>query len=63
MMKQCGAVLAALSLGACATSYSVTPVAGAAQNLTYDHGSPMVMSKKENGAVRVAPTSTAFEGG
>ena len=62
MFKQCVAAITALSLGACATSYSVTPVAGAAQNLTYDHGSAVVMSKKENGAVRVAPTSTAFQG-
>jgi len=62
VIKQCAAVLAALSLAACATTYSVTPVATSAQNVTYDHGSPMVMSKKENGAVRVAPTSTAFQG-
>ncbi len=62
MIKQCLVALAALSLGACATSYSVTPIAGAAQNLPYDHGAPVVMSKKENGAVRVAPTDTAFQG-
>ena len=62
MMKRCMVVVATLCLGACATTYSVTPVASASQNLTYDHGAPVVMSKKENGAVRVAPTSTAFEG-
>lgn len=62
MLKQLTAAAAALSLGACATAYSVTPIADAAQNVTYDHGSPVVMSRKANGAVRVSPTSTAFEG-
>jgi hypothetical protein len=62
MLKQIMAAVAALSLGACATTYSVTPLASANQNVTYDHGAPVVMSKKENGAVRVAPTSTAFQG-
>jgi hypothetical protein len=52
----------ALALGACASTYALTPSATAAQQVSYDHGTAVVMSKMENGAVRVAPTSTAFEG-
>lgn len=62
MMRRCTALVAALTLSGCATTYSVTPVASDTQNLTYDRGVAVVMSKKDRGAVRVAPTSTVFEG-
>lgn len=62
MLKIVAVSAAALCLAACETTYSVAPVAAASQSVTYDHGSPMVMSKKEQGAVRVSPTSNAFQG-
>ena len=62
MRKFIAVSAAALCLAGCATSYSVTPIASSSQQVSYDRGAAMVMSKKDHGAVRVAPTSTAFQG-
>ena len=53
--------VSALMLSACATTYAVTPVAAPSQDVKYDNGSALVMSKKDHGAVRVSPTATSFE--
>lgn len=62
IMKRYTAILVALALGGCASTYSLTPVASGSQDLTYDQGIAVIVSKKENWVVGVAPTSTAFEG-
>ncbi|HEY8574422.1 hypothetical protein [Phenylobacterium sp.] len=62
MLKHTLAAAAALALTGCATTYALAPIASSNQEVTYDRGAALVMSKKDQGAVRVAPTSTAFEG-
>jgi hypothetical protein len=62
MMKVVQVVVVALALSGCATSYALKPEQGVAQNVTFDHGAAVVMSKKDHGAVRVAPTNTSFAG-
>lgn len=61
MLRKLSAAAAALCLAGCATSYGVTPMAAASQDIQYDHGTALVMSKKDHGAVRVAPTATTFQ--
>lgn len=60
MFKQALVAVSVLGLAGCATTYAVTPVASANQNVEYDRGNALVMSKKGNGAVRVSPVSTTF---
>jgi hypothetical protein len=55
-------LLASTSLAGCASTYSLQPVAAGSQQVSYDHGAAILMSKKDRGAVRVAPTSTEFQG-
>lgn len=60
--KLAAASAAALMVSGCASTYSIQPVATAAQEVTYDHGTALTMSKKARGAVRVAPVATEFNG-
>lgn len=62
MLRLVTIVAAACLLSACATTYSLNPSASLTQDVRYDRGSPVVLSRKERGAVRVAPASSEFEG-
>lgn len=60
MLRMVGLSALALFLSACASTYSLSPQASGSQEVTYDRGMAVLMSRKEHGAVRVAPSATTF---
>ncbi|WP_333586100.1 hypothetical protein [Phenylobacterium sp.] len=61
MFRILSLVACGLLVTGCATTYSLSPVAGEGQQVTYDRGIATVASEGEKAVVRVAPTATVFD--
>ena len=56
------AVCAALAVSACATSYSVQPVAGQNQSIRYVQGQATTFAEGRNGSVQITPLGVNEKG-